>query len=243
MRLYRKSGKLIPAILLVTAAILLCSPASASSILIGSPTDFSFGNCIPFGCVTYGPGTIYQQVYASTAFTAPLMIRTLSFLNTVSPTGTIIEGTYSFSLSTTSRSVNGLSTDFASNVGSDSQLFWEGTLSGTVNGSMVVSGTPFEYLPSMGNLLLQIRYTAPSSLAPVTSGGVAFDSRNGSSAGTFSRISDYYNSNLSKYNNNYGLATLFSDGRGAPEPSSLLLLPAGLAAIFILRKRRRSVRP
>lgn len=215
----------------------MSSAVCANSIVIGGPPAAAYGNCIPFGCTSYGTSTIYQQVYASSNFSGPILIRSLSFLNTASSGGTIVDSTYSFTLTATPAAVNGLSTNFAANMGSTSQAFWSGNLQGAVNGSLTIVGTPFEYQPSAGNLLLQIT-RVPGSGTP-SSGGAAFNARNGTAGGTFSRMSDYYNYNNPNLNAGYGLVTEFSNG-GVPEPATLLLFPAGLAGIAIYRKKRRT---
>ena len=216
-------------------ALLVCPAARAASILIGGPPDPAYGSCVPLGCTNFGPSTVYQQVYASTNFAGPLMIRSLTFYSTVSPAGTIVDADYSFSFSTTPMAVNTLDTTFANNLGADTQLFWQGQLRGEVQGSLTITGTPFEYRPSMGDLLLEVRRLTPG--APLT-GGVAFDARNGTSGGAFSRMSNYYRYTNPDYNYNQGLVTSFSDEGGVPEPGTVVLLSAGLAALWWARRKR-----
>ncbi len=216
-------------------ALLLSWAAPAASILIGGPADPAYGSCVPLGCADFAPSTVYQQVYSGANFTGPLLIRSLTFYSTVSPNGTIVDATYSFTFSTTPMAVNGLDTTFANNPGADSQLFWQGQLRGEVQGSLTITGTPFEYRPSMGNLLLEVRRLTPG--VPLT-GGIAFDARNGTAAGQFSRMSNYYRYTNSAYNANHGLVTLFSSGGEVPEPGTMLLLSAGFAALLWARRRR-----
>lgn len=222
-------------VLLGALALLGYPGARAASILIGGPPDPAYGSCVPLGCANFGPSTVYQQVYASTNFSAPLMVRSLTFYNSVSPGGTIVDATYSFSLSTTPKAVNALDTTFENNPGGDSQLFWQGRLQGQVQGALTITGTPFEYRPSMGNLLLEVRRLTPGA---ALTGGVAFDARNGTAGGGFSRMSNYYYPNPD-YNLNQGLLTGFSDQGDVPEPASVLLLGSGLAALLWVRRRRR----
>lgn len=217
-------------------ALLVYPGARAASILIGGPPDPAYGSCVPLGCADFVPSTIYQQVYASTNFTGPLMVRSLTFYNSVSPGGTIVDATYSFSLSTTAKAVNALDTAFENNPGGDSQLFWQGRLQGQVQGTLTITGAPFEYRPSMGNLLLEVRRLTPG--APLT-GGVAFDARNGTAGGQLSRMSNYYAYTTPAYNANQGLVTGFSDKGTVPEPASVLLISSGLAAVWWARRRRR----
>ena len=218
-------------------ALLVSPTARAATILIGGPADPAYGSCVPLGCADFVPSTVYQQVYASTNFTGPLMIRSLTLYSTVSPHGTIVDATYSFSFSTTPKAVNALDATFENNPGADSRLFWQGQLRGEVQGSLTITGTPFEYRPSLGNLLLEVRRLTPG--APLT-GGVAFDARNGTSGGNFSRMSNYYQYSNPAYNSNHGLVTSFSYGAGVPEPATALLLSAGLAGLWWARRRRAS---
>ena len=218
-----------------------CPLSYGNSILIGAPADPAYGNCIPLGCTSFGPSTVYQQVYSSTNFSGPLLIKTLTFYNTVSPGGTIVSSDYTFSLSTTTAAVNGLSSNWASNLGADKQVFWQGTLGGTVDGSLNIVGTPFDYKPSAGNLLLEIRRVPPNGDGSASlGGGVAFNARNGTGTGAFSRISDYYNYTNTGYNNNSGLITGFSDTTAVPEPGTLVLFSAGLAGLYAWRRKRRT---
>ena len=217
-------------------ALLVYPGARAASILIGGPPDPAYGSCVPLGCANFVPSTIYQQVYASTNFTGPLMVRSLTFYNSVSPGGTLVDATYSFTLSTTPKAVNALETTFENNPGGDSQLFWQGRLQGQVEGSLTITGTPFEYRPSLGNLLLEVRRLTPGT---ALTGGVAFDAHNGTAGGDFSRMSNYYSYTNPDYNLNQGLVTGFSDEAAVPEPASVLLLSSGLAALWWVRRRRR----
>jgi hypothetical protein len=115
----------------------------------------------------------YQQVYAASEFTSfggPIRITEIAFRpdayygNAFQTTLPGVE----IHLSTTSKSVDGLSTTFASNIGADETLVFSGTLqlsssfTGPVDGPMafdvkIVLTTPFVYDPSAGNLLLDVR--------------------------------------------------------------------------------------
>ena len=145
----------------------------ADNIIIGSPSDT--GICIPFGCDNFGPSTTYQQVYANTAFPNPTTIRTISFFNTLSPTGSVLYANYQISLSTTSKAVGQLSTNFAENIGGDSQVFYSGILSGSPTGQFNIFGSGFNYNPTLGNLLLDIQRTPLTPPEDFGSGGISFD--------------------------------------------------------------------
>ncbi len=121
---------------------------------VGVPANSS--NCLPFSC----PTDVYQQVYTSSAFPGPTTIGAMSFPVTQGPTfpGTITNATYTISLSTTAKGVDGLSTTFSENLGLDNTLFFSGPLGGPITGGkFTITGGPFVYDPSRGNLLLDVR--------------------------------------------------------------------------------------
>jgi hypothetical protein len=214
-------------------ALLFAIPAAlrADDIILGNPSDVAL--CVPFGCDNFGPSTMYQQVYSATAFPQPTAIRSISFFNTESPTGSFLYSSYQISLSTTTAPVNGLSTNFDSNLGGDNQVFFNGILSGTANGQYTIYGSSFNYDPSQGNLLLDIRRTPLVLPGGIGSGGIAFNGRDNSN-GLFSFMQNYLPSNFP----NYGLVTEFSDT--VPEPGTFLLIAGGFLAVGLIRHFRVS---
>jgi hypothetical protein len=123
-------------------------------------------NCIPFLCNTTDfflkvpvSNVDYQQVYAVSTFAGPTSISSLTFYYDSSRGGwsTVISGTYSVYLSTTSAVVNALDgVSLANNRGFD-WTFFGGLSSGNdTNPFITVSGTPFSYDPAKGNLLVEI---------------------------------------------------------------------------------------
>ena len=89
----------------------------------------------------------------------------------------MLSGTYQVSLSTTSKPVNGLSSNLASNIGADNTVIFTGNLGGTGTvSSFTITGTaPFVYDPAAGNLLVDIVVTDQTLLPNGTGNGYAFN--------------------------------------------------------------------
>jgi hypothetical protein len=219
-------GGLATCLILLTCASL----GQASTITIGAPPDPSTGNCVPFGCAF---GTIYQQVYNSTLFPGPIAITGITFFSIQNPGGVIAPGTYTISLSTTSKAVNGLdTTTFTNNIGADNQAFFSGTLSGAVaGGQLTFTGPAFSYDPSKGNLLfnLGVSYTPAG-------GSVFMDARTLTAAGAFSRATD---SGFVGFDNT-GLETQFTyqATTPVPEPGAMLFVASGLIGLCFRKGRK-----
>jgi hypothetical protein len=150
-------------------AAFISSGLQAATVVVGQPPLTATGNCDPFGCpALFGLGT-YQQVYASTAFSSPLTIVTVSFEDTqVHNGGSQALGTFTLSFAYTSKEPGMLDlTNPSNNITSGSQTFYTGTLPNLATGtsgapSLIISGTPFAYNPANGNLLLTVVVSAPS---------------------------------------------------------------------------------
>ena len=137
-----------------TGAAAAVFAADANTIVVGAPAENS--NLFPFGG-GFNASNRYQQAYAASAFgsSTPLLIRSVSFLG---GQGVLFPSTYTFSLSTTTRGIDNLSTtDLVTNRGADNILFASRNLSGPAPATLTIVGaSPFLYDPSAGNLLLDI---------------------------------------------------------------------------------------
>jgi hypothetical protein len=115
-----------------------------------------------------GPSIHYQQVYSASQFPGITEINSLTFFqSTVTGTTTVLNGTYQVSLSTTTRPVNGLSSNIADNIGADNAQIFSGNLGGTSTAPSftIAASAPFVYNPAAGNLLLDIVVTNQTVLA------------------------------------------------------------------------------
>jgi hypothetical protein len=213
---------------LVVTILALASSAQAGPITIGAPS--TGGNSFPFG-ESSGIGTRYQQVYDASSFPGLFTIDGVTFFNT-NASASFEEADYTLSLSTTSKSVNGLDTSiFDNNVGADDTLLFSGHLAGATGLSITLGGSGvFAYNPALGNLLVDIQLSNA-----VGGGSTFFDARNGDAGGLFSRAHDFGTMFV-----NWGLVTRFEEASSTtvPDPgSSLLLLGLGLAGLRAWKNR------
>ena len=203
----------------------------ASTFIIGEPPLVATGNCDPFGCPAFfGLGT-YQQVYAESAFSGDSTITGLTFYDDqvqdgANPAG----GTYQLSLSYSNNGPGDLDTSNpVNNINSASQVFFSGTLPFLSQNTLDFLGTPFDYNPADGNLLLTITVTNSNDRLPT----LFLDQTSMSNQTT-----DAYFGSVNGGNNTGGLVTGFTVASTVvtPEPSSLLLLLGGALLIAYRRK-------
>lgn len=181
-------------VLVLTTLVLLsfASPVvNADTLIIGNNNDLSR---YPFGkdrgaesgaFPDFAAGGIYQQVYASSAFSGTVTITQIAFASKGQLTSGPGTATYNFNiaLSTTAAGPNGLSTNLAANRGADFAQVFSGTLTPTLTANnqfdLVIDIAPFTYNPADGNLLLDVTTNAPTQFTggPVLYYNAGFDSR------------------------------------------------------------------
>lgn len=228
-------GLALVALFLLHSAVARAAPME---VIVGDPAVYgSSENFFPFGTLpgSYGhPSTRYQQVYASNAFSAPFLIQELVFYPTSNTSAPILPATFEIFLSVTPHGVNEIGAQpFDANLGSDTRLF--ATLTGgfTIAGpELVISGTPFLFDPSQGNLLLDIRVNG----APLGHSGPFFAALGpgNMTLDTGSPFSRWHDFGIGFENR--GLVTGFRSY--APEPGTLALLGLGLVGLVIVQRRR-----
>lgn len=228
-------------VLLACAAPMTAREAHAQ-VTVGTGTPYN-GTCGPFTC---GIGrTRYQQVYSADFFAGPLRITSLTFPGL--PQGNPWYGvpivpasaTFTLYLGVTSRAVDGLSTDLASNVTGPQQFFIRFPFPGTPynNAALRFDGVGFDYDPAAGNLLLDVRIEGEvfntgcgclmaSNIGTGTS--IAFDRFNNVPGATYETATA-----------RSGAVTIFNAAATTvPEPSTYALLGTGLAVLGLTARRR-----
>jgi hypothetical protein len=203
----------------------------------------------------------YQQVYAASAFGAlarPENITQIVFRPDGTPANANAFSTtlpdVQINLSTTSADPDGLSNTFADNVGSDDTVVSQGALSlssqysGPFGGPKdfdIVIDLPhhFQYDPSQGNLLLEVRNFGGGT--PVDETTTPFDLQS-TLGDSISRVGTGLNgaggtadSTDATFADTGGLVTQFSFA--VPEPSELLVFGFGLAMLSVFGYKRRRV--
>ncbi|MFN7998763.1 MAG: PEP-CTERM sorting domain-containing protein [Bryobacteraceae bacterium] len=227
----------------------LCVPARATSLgtdtlVIGQPALTYTGNCDPFGCAAlFGLG-VYEQVYSSQAFSGALTISSVAFFNTaIKNGGQPSGGTYTLELSYTTHSPGALDlSNYANNIGAGNEVFYTGTLPSIADQMLSFAGTPFQYDPSQGNLLLTVLVSNPSDTYP----NLSLDQAASKTVTSSAYFGTYRGSPISGGNTSGGLVTAFGFTSAAqpgtvPEPGSLyLMLGGGVALIAGIARRRRA---
>jgi hypothetical protein len=219
--------------IIVAAAIILPPTVASADVIVGSNNG---NGCFPFGaCFEQQAGLEYQQVYTASAFSGPTTIGAISFFD--SESGALASGTYQIFFYTTTKSVNGLSanntTGLSDNPGTQLSDFGTFSLSGPAPATLTLSGTPFVYDPSGGNLLMDV---FPTSFTPTSSASAFFET---DLSGTSTSRAFFLNDGLVQADQ-AGLVTEFSAPAATPLPATLPLFVTGLGGLGLLGWRRRT---
>jgi hypothetical protein len=219
----------------LSASIIICAtlgmPLAANAGIIGTAENGS-GNCYPFGCPSTDYGGEYQQVYASSAFSGVTDISSITFYNTQQNSGSyaLDSGTFSIYLSTTTAPVNGLSTNLASNIGSNETLVYSGALpadtkSGFGGQFNFLLSHDFNYNPAQGNLLMTVASTNGNG----SNIYLDFDESGSVTSRAYAGAFPFADPD--------GLVTGFDDVTPVPLPASAWLLLSALGALAFLTRQ------
>jgi hypothetical protein len=219
--------------------------ALADPVTIGTSGDFQ--SCLPFLCWEGHLGSDpFQQVYGAGAFSAPTTIREISvFFGGADALPITLNSTFTLGLSTTSAGPSSLSTDLASNRGTDASLVFNGEIGQTfthVGQPFVIPlTTPFNYDPMRGNLLLDV-FMRGSSTDPFNL-GLGFLWGPDDAVTSVFKVS-FDGATFVPIIVPEGLVTRFSDATApapVPEPATVVLMTLGLAGT-LARQLRHSHR-
>jgi hypothetical protein len=213
------------------------APASAGvSLVVGTANN---GNCYPFKCndtgITSGESIDYEQIYSQNAFTGPITISTLNFFNYTgyNATAPVIDGDYLITLSTTT---SPLGSGYPISL-SNTETFFNGALGGET-GNLTITGTPYTYNPSDGNLVMEVVATNQAGIYNYTTNGYFnSDSTGSSTTRAYDLLGGEY---AGAYNDNIGLVTGFN---AVPEPATWAFMLIGVGGVgAAMRKIARGSR-
>jgi PEP-CTERM motif len=237
-------------VVLGSSACAFVNAARADSFLV-APNTLATTEGNASGSV--GPNTTFQiqEIFDASQFsgTGPIDITALLTRPDKNNTFNLQEySSYQVTLSTTTQTVSGLSSTFASNVGADAKVVFDGPLTLTTANTPLAGGTggvkqfdlvttlsiPFLYNPANGNLLLDIQATTG------TNSGLSFDFDSSSTINSvFTNIGTSFGAILHEgavedFEYQTPLAT--------PEPATLTLLGTGFLTFggYRLSRRRRA---
>jgi len=230
----------------LVASAMIAATATAQ-VTIGTVGNAGSGTTYPLGFS--GGYTKFQQVYAASLFTSPFSIGTVSFY---SKPGTEIlqQGTFNFYFNTTSTAPSAVNTGnpTANEMVANRSFFGTFVIGAGVDAPSVLSFTgtnAFNYNPASGNLVLDIDFAPIGNL--VNSGRAAFDRYFDVPGTTLVATSSDPQAffGVTAGSRGSGLVTTFGPKAGGmavvPEPSTVVLFSAGLAAMGLVGYRRRRV--
>ncbi len=243
------------AVALMFASLLgVACPANADIVVPNANASVAGNTDNRFPFLVSG-GMTYEQVFAASQFSSlsgPTLLTGIDFRN-----GDFVNEPFSatisnivLTLSTVSIAPDGLSSNFASNIGANNTSVFDGslTLSSTDAAGPgntyafdidIVFQTPFLYDPAAGNLLL---YVNNISGASDDIGTDFFDSVN-ATGDSVSRVfgSEGVSSATTGTVDSLGLIADFqtSSPTQVPEPVTVTIFGAGIAGVVALRRRRK----
>ena len=231
------------AAVLVAASAIAVGSASAQ-YTVGTPGSGQ-GTTYPFG---QGAGyTKFQQFLDASYFTGPLNINAVTFYRTANTTGTFQQGTFSLFLNTTTTTL----ANYSFNNPPANETIANRMLIGTVTIPNATTTAPtltftglgmYNYNPTAGNLLIDVDFTPIGGFFAF--GRATFDTFTdpvGNQSNLVATSSDpqaLFGGTASSRGNGL-VATFGVTTTVTPEPSSVVLMAAGLAGLFAVARRRK----
>jgi PEP-CTERM motif len=219
--------------------LVVCSGSAIAQTVTAENGPHAGWNVIP---LSFGAGR-YQQVYASSLFSAPVNITSVAF-------STDVEYVYSADIAlrftTTSIALGGLSSDLDSNFSIPlTSVLSTASFSQTIAGGSEAFGltfdfasTPFAFNPASGNLLMDL-VIGNQVMSPTDYPAFFAFSTGDGSASVYSRAWNI--DAFAQGSDGWGLRTQFGYASVAavPEPETYAMLLAGLGLLGFVARRRR----
>lgn len=205
-------------------------PTASAQVTVGADDG---NNCYPFSCFTSDGGSVYQQVYAASAFPGQMNFNTLTFFADDGQAGLPMDSaTYAISFYLSSVAPNSLSQIPGDNLGALLGVFGTFNVGGNMPATLELTGSDISYDPIDGNLLMQVTVESVTDI----NGDYSSFFRADYSGVVTSRLW------LASAGDGIGegaLVTQFSTVAVAtPEPASIAVLMCGVAGLAALRRRR-----
>jgi hypothetical protein len=218
----------------MVASLLTTAPALADTVGIANSS-----NCAPFGC-SVGGNWNYYQIYSASAFSGPITFDQITFFNTVHP-GLTLYGNYAISFAVTSDPVGVTHLPALSNEASFfNGAFGYANLGGSsdpIPSTISITGTPYSYDPSSGNLVLEVIATGqPHPYAGLSAQYLNADDTAYDSNPVMSQFVS--GDGFSPYSQYDGLVTAFTPA--VPEPSTWAMMILGFLGLGFVTYRRKS---
>lgn len=235
-----------PAAVLLLASAFAAESASGQ-VTVGTP-GAGQGTTYPFG--QSAGYTKFQQFLDASYFSNAMNVNSVTFYRTTGTTGTFQQGTFNLYLNTTSTTL----ANYSFNNPGANEVLANRTLIGTVvipNATFTAPTLTFTglgqymYNPSMGNLLIDVDFTPIGS--QFAQGRATFDTFSDPVGNQSTLLATASDPNIPFGN------TASSRGRGlvatfgvaadtvVPEPSSVVLMSAGLAGLLVAARRKKLV--
>ena len=222
--------------LLVGAAFALGSVAAMPASAQVTVGNLDGGNCYPFECndsgTNVGQSFDYFEIYNASAFgPGAVKFDTIGFQGWTPSPGTVLNGNYNISFSTTTAAVGSA---YPVGLLANTQSFFNGALGGQ-SGDFSISGSTYVYNPAAGNLVMEVVVTNQDVVPNGSGNGYLWADYTGANA---SRA--YLLNNVGAFNGVGADVTSFNTTPAVPEPATWAMLILGFFGIGWAARHRAS---